>query len=315
MSVTPPKTVAFHGVLFLIAASILWSLNGAFINLINRQGAGPSGITISCMRSLFAGIFLLPLTLRKWNTLGNRNERGEWKLKRAVPACILFFTAMTACFVIANTMTHSANAIFLQYTSTFWVFWLSPILLRERASSGDVRCLILALAGIAVILVGNAGETLPGLLIALLAGFFYALLTMMLRKLRDSDSAVLTVMNCLGSAMLLTPFVILEGAANLTMRATLLLMLMGGVQLGLPYYLYSQGLVRVPAHQAALITLLEPALVPVWVYLAVGKAAPAMTLIGGALILAAFVWVVIRAANRSTRTESVATANAHSGEP
>jgi drug/metabolite transporter, DME family len=63
--------------------------------------------------------------------------------------------------------------------------------------------------------------------------------------------------------------------------------IMGGVQLGLPYFLFSKGLRTIPLQEAALIALIEPVLNPVWVALTVGEIPSFATLVGGAMILAA----------------------------
>jgi drug/metabolite transporter (DMT)-like permease len=55
---------------------------------------------------------------------------------------------------------------------------------------------------------------------------------------------------------------------------------------------------RVPAHQAALLTLLEPLLVPLWTYLAVGERVPTATAIGGAIILTSLILLLAAAARR-----------------
>jgi len=286
-----------QGIVLLVAASTLWSLNGALIKLVNREG--PSGVTIAFYRSAFAGVLLIPLGWKGRFSLGRRASNGVWRPSRAVIACVVCFTLMTACFVIANTMTHSANVIILQYTSTFWIFGLSPLLLKERSSSRELRCLVVAMLGIGIIFAGNASASPGGLIVSLLSGLFYALLTLSLRGLRGTDAAAITVANSLGSGLLLLPVVAFAGGLVISERCLFLLVLMGVVQFGIPYYLYSLGLRRVPAYQAALITLLEPLLVPVWVYLAVRDVPPTMTVIGGLFVLAAFVWVVLGAALRS----------------
>ncbi len=285
------------GVGLLVVAAVFWSLNGAFIKSIHDGGAGPGGITIAFYRSLFAGLCLLPLARGKWKTLSASGAGPRWRVRPAALCCMVFFTAMTLCFVVANTKTEAANAIILQYTSTFWIYLLSPWLLGERPHAGDARLLGLALAGIAVIFAGNAHGDALGLTIALASGLFFGLLTMMIRRLRDSDPGVVTVFNNLGSALLLFPVCALWGEFMISRRSVVLLLLMGVVQFGLPYYAYSLGLARVPAHQAALITMLEPVLVPVWTYLAVGESVPPTTLIGGSVILVALV-LFFRAARR-----------------
>ncbi len=288
------------GLAFLFAAGILWSLNGALIKLVNEDGQGPHGVTIACYRSLVAGLFLLPFGLRRMRTLrrptGLRLAGG---VRPAAVWCVVFFTLMTACFVIANTMTEASNAIILQYTSTFWIFGLSPLVLGETPHRRDFLIVGLAMVGIGIIFAGNAAASAAGLLVALAAGLFYALLTLMLRQMRDSDSAAVTVLNNLGSAALLFPAVLLMGGLAVSPRAAVLLVIMGVVQFGLPYYLYTLGLKRVPASQAALVTMIEPVLVPIWTYLAVREAVPFSTAIGGGVILMALFWFI-----QSTRSRA-----------
>ncbi|MGB2987297.1 MAG: DMT family transporter, partial [Phycisphaerae bacterium] len=303
------------GIVLLLAAAVLWSLNGALIKLIHEEGRGPHGVTIAFYRSLFAGLFLLPLARGRFHTLQKKSsDRKTQKTSPATPlslfairhslfslrpaaiSCVIFFTLMTVCFVLANIKTKAANAIILQYTSTFWVFGLSPWMLREKPRMGDIWILGLAMIGIVIIFVGNAATDLFGLVIALGAGLFFGLLTLMIRQMRDSDSAAVTVLNNLGSALLLLPAALLVGGLMVSTRAWILLIVMGVVQFGLPYYLYTLGLVRVPAYQAALLTLIEPVLVPVWTYLAVREKVPLMTVVGGGVILLALL-LFLRAAS------------------
>jgi drug/metabolite transporter (DMT)-like permease len=58
------------------------------------------------------------------------------------------------------------------------------------------------------------------------------------------------------------------------------------VQLAIPYALFARGVRDVQAPEAALITLLEPVLNPIWVYLRHGERPADATLIGGAFLLA-----------------------------
>ena len=297
------------GVALVLAAALMWSLNGALIKLVYEDGQGPSGITIAFYRSLFAGLCLLPLARGKLHTLQEpTGRRRPWRLKPAAVWCVIFFALMTVCFVVANVNTEAANAIILQYTSTFWVFGLSPWILKERPCLRDLWILGLAIVGIAIIFFGNAATDLFGLVNALGSGLFYGLLTMMIRRLRDSDSAAVTVFNNLGSAVLILPFLLVMGALSgglldglrVSPRAGLLLVIMGVVQFGIPYYLFSLGLVRLVAYQAALITMAEPIFVPVWTYLAVGETVSTWTVVGGGVVFAALI-IFLLAASRSRK--------------
>ncbi|MCH7595922.1 MAG: DMT family transporter [Planctomycetes bacterium] len=298
------------GVLFLFLAGVLWSLNGALIKLVYADGEGPHGVTIAFYRSLIAGLFLLPLTRGKWHTLlhtatpvagagdvatrGARSRRFPLPLRRSAAWGVVFFTLLSVCFVIATTMTEAANAIILQYTSTFWVFGLSPWLLKERPERRDLWIVGVAMVAVAIIFAGSAATSATGLVIALAAGLSFGLLTIMLRRMRDCDPVAVTVLNNLGAAVLLLPAVLWIGDTDMTAQTWTLLVVMGVVQFGVPYYLYALGLARVPAYHAALITMVEPVLVPVWTYFAVGEVVPLTTIVGGGLILVALLIFLLR---------------------
>lgn len=302
------------GLLLVLGAAVLWSLNGALIKLVHRDGAGPGGLVIAFYRSLFAGLFLLPIARRRLGTLlctpsdagdapaildktaaRERKKIGKrGGLRPAAACCVVFYTLMTVCFVVANTKTEAANAIILQYTSTFWIFGLSPWLLREKAKRSDVGLLAFAVLGIGIVFAGNASSDLFGLLNGLAAGLFFALLTMMIRRLKDCDAAAVTVLNNLGSAALLLPFVLAMDGLSISKRSLALLVFMGVVQFGLPYYLFALGLARIRAYQASLVSLAEPVLVPVWAFLAVGEAIPLPTSIGGGIVLLTLILFLVR---------------------
>jgi len=63
------------------------------------------------------------------------------------------------------------------------------------------------------------------------------------------------------------------------------------LQIGIPYLLFARGVSAVSSHEASGLTLLEPLLVPVWVFVAWHQSPdytpPAVTtIVGGGLILA-----------------------------
>ncbi len=294
------KRTYYIGLLLILLAAGLWSLNGALIKLIQRQSDQPQAIglavSIAFYRSLIAGIFLAPFAWGKYHTLLPRTGERKWYVIRpAGLACVLFFALMTVFFVFANTMTKAANAIILQYTSTFWIFGLSPWLLKEKPSARDVPILLLAMVGIGIIFAENASTDLPGLMIALGSGLFYALLTLMIRMLRDSHSGAVTVMNNIGSAILILPAMFIFGSFVVPTSMVVLLLILGVIQFGLPYYFYSLGLARVPAPHVAIITMIEPVLVPVWAYWAVQEIVSIQTMAGGAIILVAVLLAIFSA--------------------
>lgn len=306
------------GVILLVAAATLWSLSGALIKMLNADGQGPQGVVIAWYRSLIAGLFLVPLAIGKMHTLRATDLRyTRWPIRPASVLCALFFSAMTVCYVTAMTLTEAGSAILLQYTSNIWIFLLSPLLLAERPRLRDIWVLALAMTGVLIILWGESTSGLPGLLCALASGLFYGLLTLMIRRMKDCNSAAVSVVNNLGSAILILPIVLylhfnsVDPGMSLAVsgRAFVLLVLLGVVQFGLPYYLFTLGLARVPAYKAGLIVMIELILVPVAAYIAVGEVMPPRKLIGGGLILLALIILGVLAARAQAPLKSQVVVN------
>lgn len=61
---------------------------------------------------------------------------------------------------------------------------------------------------------------------------------------------------------------------------------LGVFQLGLSYVLYSAAIKHITVLEAILVSVIEPILNPVWVYLVMGEAPGRWALAGGAVVLA-----------------------------
>jgi drug/metabolite transporter (DMT)-like permease len=70
--------------------------------------------------------------------------------------------------------------------------------------------------------------------------------------------------------------------------------MMGVVQLGIPYWLFSKGLEQISVQEASLIVLIEPVLNPLWVALIVGELPSGATLIGGICIVGSLAFRYLR---------------------
>jgi drug/metabolite transporter (DMT)-like permease len=165
------------------------------------------------------------------------------------------------------------------------VFALARVFLKESVSKGDLRTLFVGMIGTGVIFLGSAGEAdFPGVAIATLSGFLFGLYMTSLRLLREVSPVFLTFANNAVCCLLLLPFVYSHLALDIEQAAALAVM--GVVQLGIPYFLFSKGLESVPVQEASLIALVEPVLNPIWVALVVGELPGAPTVAGGGIILA-----------------------------
>ena len=280
-----PAAVA-RGRLCVLLAAVLWSLGGALTKVLTKPT--PFGLDeppvhplqIACFRALFASLVLLPALRPR-----------EVRLRPLMAVMVVCFALMNACYVSALALGTAANAILLQYTAPMWMYVASVWWLGESADRRNLAALLAGGAGIAVIIAGGWQEAqLSVIALGLGSGFTYAGVLLCLRVLRNSPSGLLTVLNHLLGGLVLLPLVLVLAPPAPTAAQWALLLFFGAVQMGLPYFLVARGLRSVSPQEAGTITLLEPLLNPLWVYLVVGETPSPWTLAGGALILGALAW-------------------------
>ncbi len=280
-----PETDSSHlassrGRWLVVVAAVLWSTSGLFAKSpwFDEWPIGWRGVQFAFWRALFAGLVVLPIV---------RRPRWSWKL---APMAFTFLL-MNVFYLGAMTRTTAANAIWLQSTAPFWVFLVGTLALREPVHRLDLLRLVLGALGVGLILFYELpGEAWEGALWGLASGITYAGVVLSLRQLRSFDSAFLIAVNHLVTAAVLFPVVCWLGVWPSGIQWPALIGF-GVVQMGIPYVLFTRGLQTVPSHEAAGLGLLEPLLVPVWVWVAWHRhphyeAPHWWTLVGGAFILA-----------------------------
>ncbi len=227
-------------------------------------------------RSAFACVVL-------WGWLGR--PKFAWRFGQIGAA--LAYAGTVTFYVIANDRTTAANSIFLQYTGPIYVALLSPWVLGERIRRIDWFCIAIAIAGIGLFFRDQfSARGLSGILFALGSGLSFGTMVVLLRKERDASPASALLLGNLLTAMIGLPFAIGHPLPPAQLGA---LAVLGVVQLGIPYVLYSVAIRRVTALEAVLIPMIEPILNPIWVALARGELPGPWSLLGGALVLSAVV--------------------------
>lgn len=272
--------------LLIVTTAVMWSSGGLFAKapVFDSWPLEQRSELLAFWRALFAGLLLLPFVRRP-------------RFRPMLIPMALIFAAMNVTYMKAMVYTTGANAVWMQNTAPLWVFLLSALWLREPANRRDLLMLAFAAVGIAVILcfeyrhaqqvaTTEAATSMRGVFYALASGVLYAGVVLCLRRLREEDSAWLVSLNLLVTAAVLSPQVTSLGITP-SGEQLIWLVAFGLLQIGLPYVLFARGLRVIRGPEASGIVLLEPLLLPVWVYLAWGAEIPSWwTLLGGALILA-----------------------------
>lgn len=269
--------------LAVVAAAALFSTGGAAIkatSLTSWQVAGfRSGI------AALAVLLLVPASRRGWS----------WR----TPVVGTAYAATLLLFVLANKLTTSANAIFLQSTAPLYLLLLGPLLLREPIRRRDLGFMVAIGAGMVCFFVGTvppvrtAPDPMRGNILALASSVTWAFTLIGLRWLgsagggSDSGSAGLAAVvagNVIAFGVAL-PFAL--PVLHATTPDWLTLAYLGVIQIGLAYVLLTRGMSHVPAFEASILLLCEPVLNPVWSWFVHGERPGAWALLGGAAILGA----------------------------
>jgi drug/metabolite transporter (DMT)-like permease len=265
--------ISDQGRLLILLSGLLWSFAGVFIKSLELS---PQVITF--YRSLFASVFFFLFI-----------TRSPWRPSVPLLVSVASYTLAISFFVWANKLTTAANAIVLQYTAPVFVFMIVRLFLHEPISKANLLTLFVAMTGVAIIFAGSSGEQdLQGVTVAVLSGVLFSIYMVNLRHLKGFNPLVLTFVNNLVCSLALFPLAASE--LMLSIDQFLALVIMGIVQLGIPYFLFSKGLETIPLQEASLIVLIEPVLNPIWVALVVGEFPSLATLFGGGVILVSLIF-------------------------
>ena len=146
--------------------------------------------------------------------------------------------------------------------------------------------MLLALCGVGVMLGAPGDASLAGDGLAFVAALAFSAMIVITRWRHEVSMAPAT---CLSQAILVVVFLPFASPAEISGGDVGWLAALGIGQIGLGFALLTVGARLIPAAQVGLITLLEIVLGPVWVWLALDERPDTLTLVGGAIVIAAIV--------------------------
>jgi drug/metabolite transporter (DMT)-like permease len=248
----------------------MWSTGGIFIKLVTFDA-----MQISFFRGVFAALVFL-IIFKKNIFYAN----GFTFINAA------FYSAILILFVIATKLTTAANAIFLQYTAPIYVLIFEPLINKTKYEKTNVITILVCFFGMTLFFMTklSAGYR-DGNIIALLSGVAYAAFLLGMRKNKKEYQFSSIFYGNILVALVCFPSIF--SIQNFTLNNFLMVSYLGIFQIGVAYAIFSYGLKRVYAIEASLISMIEPVLNPVWVFLGYGEAPSFMAIIGGIIIISA----------------------------
>ena len=270
----------------ILAAAALWGIIGLWNRNLMAGGLSPTGIVV--VRN-FGGMLLLAALFALRDRSVFRVERAHLKyfFGTGVVSVMLF----TMCYFTCQKLCSLAVASILLYTAPSFVVVLSALLWKESLTTKKLLASALTLVGCACVcgvFSGGLSATVPGILLGLGAGFFYALYSIFGRyALAHYSSMTVTVWTFLfaGPASL----VLLRPADVKALTEPHMWVLAVGLVVFstvLPYILYTRGLARVEPGRAAIMASLEPVVASLAGVLVFGEPMGPLTLAGILCVLA-----------------------------
>ncbi len=269
-----------RAIIEMIVCASLWSIAGIFIKLIPWNG-----LAISSMRSLFAGITVLAyIGIKRYKITLN---------KRTVTAGLLMGCTYTA-FVAANKLTTAANSIVLQFTAPIFIVIFSAVFFGQRFKRRDIAAVLCTFVGISMFFLDKLeGGYLLGNIVAILAGVFMSGMYIAMGRAENTDRFSAVLIGQLTAFVIGLPFVFTT-APEISAVPVVCIIVLGVLQLGIPYILYGKAAEYCPPLACSLLGAIEPLLNPVWVLIFDGEKPGIFALIGGIIVIVSVtVWCII----------------------
>jgi len=268
---------AFQGTVLVALAASAFSSAGFFTRLVDVDSW-----TLLFWRGLFGGGFILLCILGM--------ERGQTRTAfvaigkpgLVAAACS---TVATICFILALRHTTVAAVTIIYATAPFIAAAIAWTWTRDRPSRRTLAAGLLALAGVLVMVGGDAsaGQAI-GNALALAMTALMALMMVVVYRYRRVSMLPGACLSALACAVVVAP---LARPFSVTPETFALLALFGVAQFGLGLFLLILGNRLLSGPRASLLANLELPLAPFWVWLAFGESPGVSAAIGGGIVCVA----------------------------
>lgn len=276
-----------RGMLLILTCTLMWSISGILIKSIPWNAA-----VIAGFRSLVAGAVM---------ALYIRLSGLAFRIDKTALRGGALMSMMFLSFTLANKLTTAANAIVIQSSAPVFVLLHNVVIKGRRARGLDVLTVLLTITGIAIFFFDRMdGGHLLGNLTALASGVLLAatyIVTCGAKKQSCMNGILLAhgITACIGIPMALVFETQATGAAIGG------ILLLGVIQLGIPYVLYGLAVQACPPLACSLIGMMEAVFNPIWVFLFSGEAPSALALFGGGLVLLTIAFWAVMSERTSRR--------------
>ena len=261
------------GEILMVTCAVLWSVGGLFIKYMSWNP-----FLIAGLRSVISGLVVVVFM----------SARGlKFQFQRQAALSGLMICGTNLFFVVATKTTTAANAITLQYIAPAVVLIISAVFLHQKLKRVEVAVVAVTFFGIILFFLDKLERgALAGNLIAIASGFFFAGVFLVNGAIQDESTKMTGVfLSHVFLAMIGVPVGAIVGLPVFRAEDFLLLILLGIVQLGIPYILCAEATSLISPLECSLIGMLEPIMNPIWVALFYGEIPGRFALLGGVIVI------------------------------
>ena len=289
-----------HAVLLILSGGTFMSFVGLYMRLLSQA----DGFQILFFRSLsLCLIVLMVCCLRRKVTplmFLKSIDKNDFLIGSSLSLAFV-------CYVFAMLYTTVASTLLILSATPFIAAIIGWLWINERPRS--ITWIAMAFAMVGIYFMVRSGYQLGnsfGNLLALLSGFWFALMLVMARHVRKNDILGGTFVGgaiCIfiGAIMAL----IFGTGLKVTTQDLLIILGMGAFGIGIGITLVTWGASHVPAAEVSILVLIESVLGPVWPWLFLNEAMTLSEILGGTLVLGSVVVFAIF----SIRTETNSSQN------
>ena len=273
-----PTSMSARTAILLVAAALIFSTGALFVREVDH----PHPWTSVFWRSIFASVSLaLLIVLRERSNALRAVERvGMPGLKVGAA-----FSAASIALVVALAHASSAVVLVIFALGPFAAALMAWAMLGERVHNHTWVAIGATVGGVVFMVSGSgANASILGVAIAFVMPISVGFGTVIIRK--HSTIAMLPAMllGAVISALVAAPF---AHPLQVTRHDLVVLGLFGFAQLAVGLAIFSFAAPRAPVADVALISILEPIMGPIWVWIFVSEYPGMSALVGGAVVFVA----------------------------
>ena len=269
------------GIIELVICALIWSSLGVIVRSLPY-----SSLQLVEFRVLIA----LPIMLVFWYSKSGLEDIKKKEHRTLLIILGIAITVAWSSYFTAFQLTTIANTVVLLYTGPIFVAIFAPYYIKERKNPKANISLLIAVVGM-IFLFANQGlgdrlNTI-GLGLGLLSGILLAFIIMTIRKLSTSYSSwTLAITPIIVTSIILLP-TLFTNIPTPTNTHLILIFTLGIVHTAFAYYLYVDGIARITAQRASIITYTEPASAIIFAAVLINEIPDMLGIIGITLIIVA----------------------------